>query len=116
MARSPELLTVAAVPDRCAAGVLRIAVAGDVDTASAPMLRGALVRAAEAHRVRLDGDATMVAHCSHSGLRVLVDVQDTADDLLVLVGAGRPIRRVVDVLHLRGRFGVEGGLVDGWRP
>lgn len=105
MSTGAALLTVTTVPDRSAAGVLRVAVAGDIDAATAPALRTALDDATAGRPVALEVDVAAVTHFSLAGLRVFEDVQRRLGGTLVLLGAGRAVRRLLD---LRQRFGPAG--------
>ncbi|MER7277996.1 STAS domain-containing protein [Dactylosporangium sp. NPDC000244] len=98
-------LTVAIVPMRSASGVLRVAVAGDIDESTAPALRTALDDAAVGHPAGLEVDVAEVTHFSLAGLRVFDDVQRRLGGALVLLGVGRPVRRL---LELQDRFGPTG--------
>ena len=85
-------------------GVRRLAVRGDVDMDSAPALRTVLRRALADHPRRLDVDMGAVTYFSSAGLQVLLAAGQNAGDTLRVVGAGRPVRRLLEVLQLQPTF------------
>jgi anti-sigma B factor antagonist len=105
MSIRPVPLTVATVALRSASGVLRVAVAGDVDEFTAPVLRTALDDVAVGHPAGLEVDVAEVTHFSLAGLRVFDDLRRRLGGALVLLGVGRPVRRLLD---LQDRFGPTG--------
>ncbi len=104
------LMTVVTVPAQSTGGVLRVAVAGDVDVATAPALRAALEHATTRKPAWIEVDVAGVTHFSLAGLRALDDVRRHFGGTLVLLDAGRPVRRILDVLGLHDRFGLGGAL------
>ena len=82
-------------------GVRRLVVGGDVDMDSAPALRTALRQALADHPRRLDVDLGAVTYFSSAGLQVLLAAAQHAGDTLRVVGAGPPVRRLLEVLQLQ---------------
>ncbi|MEV0131431.1 STAS domain-containing protein [Dactylosporangium sp. NPDC050688] len=93
-----EVLTVRTVADQPASGVLRVAVAGVLDEATAPDLRAALDDAVAAgNPAVLEVDVAGVTYCSLAGLRVFGEVQHRFGGTLQLLGMGQAIRRLLDL-------------------
>lgn len=88
-----------------ASKVLRVTVAGDVDDSTAATLRQILASAVTIDVGRLELDLTGVTFFSCAGLTALIGARHAAAGRLELVGAGQPVRRVLQLLHLDGAFG-----------
>ncbi|MEV6930881.1 STAS domain-containing protein [Dactylosporangium sp. NPDC051485] len=101
-------MTVMTIPAQATGGVPRVAVAGDVDVSTAPALRAALEHATTGHPASIEVDVAGVTHFSLAGLRVLDDVRRGFGGTLVLLDAGRPVRRILEVLGLHDRFSRSG--------
>ena len=86
---------------RDAAGVRRLAVGGDVDMGSAPALQAALCWALADSPSRLEVNLGAVTYFSSAGLQVLLAARHHAGDTLPVVGAGRPVRRLLEILQLQ---------------
>ena len=78
-----------------------MSVAGEIDQASAPQLRAGLAEAAACQPALLELDLTGVTFCSTAGLSELFMARDLLDGRLVVTGVRRPVRRLLEVLHLQ---------------
>ena len=86
---------------RDATGVRRLTVSDDVDMDSAPALQAALCRALTASPRVVEVDLGAVTYFSSAGLQVLLTVWQQAGDTVRIVGAGHPVRRLLEVLQLQ---------------
>jgi len=80
---------------------------GDIDLDSAPMAAEALHEHIVAPARMVVIDLSGVTFCSSSGLRVLAEAARRAAELSIelrLVGAGRPVRRPMDITGLGTHF------------
>ncbi|GAB2771525.1 STAS domain-containing protein [Amycolatopsis magusensis] len=93
--------------DRSQPGHLLIEVTGEVDLASKPDLDAGLTAALDPHTALIVLDLSGVSFLSSSGLQVLTEFQDRADELgteIRVVCAGRPVRRPLEVVGLDRRL------------
>ncbi|WP_433221706.1 STAS domain-containing protein [Dactylosporangium sp. CS-047395] len=89
----------------------QVILAGYVDESTASVLLAALDQAVlgpsgAGSPAVLEVDMAQVTHFSLAGLRVLDDVQHRSGCSVVLLGADRQVRRLLEVLHLQERFGL----------
>lgn len=90
--------------------VLRVI--GEVDSATAPDLRGHLSAATADPSVVLVVDLSDVTFMSCSGLLPLLEAQARVGDRLWLRDLSRPVRRLLDVTRLQPMFSVLDGTAD----
>jgi anti-sigma B factor antagonist len=80
--------------------VLRLTVAGEIDHSTAPTLREALAQAIADDSRRLELDLTDVTFFSCAGVTALFGAHRAAGGRLELIGAGRQVRRLLQLLAL----------------
>jgi anti-sigma B factor antagonist len=87
-------------------GLVRVEVSGDLDQASAPQLRECLNRVIADRPAEVEIDLLGVTFFSCAGLEVLVAAREALDGHLVVVGAGRSVQRLLEVLQIQTLFGL----------
>jgi anti-sigma B factor antagonist len=95
------------VDERLGLGEIALVLTGELDVATAPLLRAAVERAA-VERVVLDFDG--VTFCDSQGLSVLIKLNNTASargGQFVLTNLGDFMVRLLDVTGLRPTFTIE---------
>ncbi|MFC4997098.1 STAS domain-containing protein [Dactylosporangium cerinum] len=98
-------IAITTVTGRGTSKVRRVTVAGEIDDSTAPALQEALARAIGDDSSRLELDLTDVTFFSCAGLTALVGARHAAGSRLDLIGAGRQVRRVLQILNLDAAFG-----------
>jgi anti-sigma B factor antagonist len=83
--------------------VLRIAVSGELDIASAPRLRDVCARPVHDGGVLVVLDLTGVTFLDSTGLHALIDAHETPGERLRIV-VGPAAARVIDIAQLRDRL------------
>jgi anti-anti-sigma factor len=79
--------------------VVRVAVHGDIDAGTAPLLENALVQALDQGPGRLEIDLAGVSHFSCAGLVVLVQTAERCRGEFVVVRTAAAVRRLLRVLE-----------------
>jgi anti-anti-sigma factor len=79
--------------------VVRVAVHGDVDAGTAPLLEVALLQALDQEQDRLEVDLAGVTHFSCAGLVVLVQAAERCRGDFVVVRTAVAVRRLLRVLE-----------------
>jgi anti-sigma B factor antagonist len=109
-------ITTVTVTGPAAPKLRRVTVAGEIDDSTAPALREALARAVGNDSGRLELDLTDVTFFSCAGLTALLGARHAAGSRLELIGAGRQVRRVLQLLHLDAAFGSDTATEAVWSP
>jgi anti-sigma B factor antagonist len=108
-----QTMEVTTVVRRQAPRIVRIAVRGDLDAASADVLRRALEAAVADGRTRLEADLSGVTFCSSAGLTVLLGARRSLGDRFVVLDAPPGVRRLLTVLRMPGALGEACGAGSG---
>lgn len=87
-------------------GVVRVRVSGDLDQANAPQLRDCLNRVVADRPAGVELDLLEVTFFSGTGLEVLLAAQEALHGRLVVIGAGRPVQRLLELMQMQPLFGL----------
>jgi anti-anti-sigma factor len=100
-----SLMEITTITGPGASQVRRVTVVGEVDDSTAPALQAALARAIGDDPSRLELDLTDVTFFSCAGLTALLGARHAAGSRLELIGAGRQVSRILQILNLDAAFG-----------
>ncbi|MFG2042245.1 STAS domain-containing protein [Dactylosporangium sp. NPDC048998] len=100
-----EPLHITTAVSRHVPGTVVVTIAGELDTATAPLLYETLRELGRPPVLELD--LTGVSHCSSTALSVLFRTRDELAGTVRIRAAQRPVRRIIEILRLEAAFGLQ---------